>query len=599
MISYFCNKLVFNNSNSINNSNHLLMKNRLIALLTMIIVQMPFMGLFAQETFDVTEDLTFDFSKAKVEVSDNAKRLRALKRLGGGVIILKNVENTPVSDEITSSLKVAKDVWSDYMAYGDTLRLDLYFDPNLSADMRISIPYQLDGSQKYIYPPTLGKHLHFGLFPSSYDAKIYINTSVEWNFGVGEENAYKEKNLTLAFMQCICRCLGFGSSLITKRGVEFEKRKYASIFDHYIINEKGSRLEDFVSDRSGLQQFATGKLGNVYFSSNSVSAKLYAPTVFDQNASFKYTDGEMCLMDINSKNIGENLVIDDLTLDVLNELGWNFNHSSQYYSIVSDDVDSTGIASAYSLHSFYISPTPTNVAKQKWNLILTAADGSSEIYCSSNGLTFTIPQISNTDKYQHSIDGDICGVISFEGVVDGKNVDLSYPIRLELKPRILSAKILNTTTNPDNPNYYDAIVEIKYEGAHYVHAYVEEDYSPLLKYYYSSTPYYTKMNLTNIASWCDAWFDITIRNEYGSDNCVVDLTFGDGAEIAESKLNKALSVDDNNNVGGNIGVYAYDIHGNCLGAYSKCKGNLPKGLYLLKYFNNDNNCIKVVKICIN
>ena len=143
---------------------------------------MPFMGLFAQETFDVTEDFTFDFSKAKVEVSDNAKRLRAMKRLGGGVIILKNVENTPVSDEITSSLKVAKDVWSDYMAYGDTLRLDLYFDPNLSADMRVSIPYQLDGSQKYIYPPTLGKHLHFGLFPSSYDAKIYSSFGFRMNW---------------------------------------------------------------------------------------------------------------------------------------------------------------------------------------------------------------------------------------------------------------------------------------------------------------------------------------------------------------------------------------------------------------------------------
>lgn len=573
------------------------MNKRLFSILSLMIVQLSLGMLFAQETFEVTEDFNFDFSKAKIVVSDNAKHLRAMKRNGGGAIILNNVNETPVSNEILYSLEVAKSVWSDYLEYGDTLRVDLYFVPDLSADMRVSILYQSDNGQKYIYPPTLGRHLHFGLFPSTYDAKIYINTSVKWSFGVGEENAFKEKNLTMAFMQSICRCLGFGCSLVTKRGIEFEKRKLVSIFDHHIVNENGMKLENFIHDKNGLQQFATGKLGAVQFSSNNVLAKLYAPDVFDTNASLKCTHGEKSLMDFNRSNEGGNLVIDDLTLNILNELGWNFENSIQSYSITSNDVDSTGIASAYLSHSFYVTPSSEYFTKYNWSFVLTLADGSSVVNCVSNEPTFTIPKISNTDIYQHSIEGDICGIIRFEGVHDGKNIELSYPLRLELKPRILSAKILSTKINSENSNYYDAVVEIKYEGAHYVHAYVEEDYSPLLKYYYSSTPYYTKMEITNIASWCDAWFDITIRNDYGSDNCVLDLFLDNGVKNSENELNETsnfIEINDNEE----IRIYAYDVHGNCLGIYNKDKKSLPKGIYFLKYYNIKNTCIKTVKLCI-
>lgn len=131
------------------------MNKRLFSILSLMIVQLSLGMLFAQETFEVTEDFNFDFSKAKIVVSDNAKHLRAMKRNGGGAIILNNVNETPVSNEILSSLEVAKSVWSDYLEYGDTLRVDLYFVPDLSADMRVSILYQSDNGQKYIYPPTL------------------------------------------------------------------------------------------------------------------------------------------------------------------------------------------------------------------------------------------------------------------------------------------------------------------------------------------------------------------------------------------------------------------------------------------------------------
>ena len=262
------------------------------------------------------------------------------------------------------------------------------------------------------------------------------------------------------------------------------------------------------------------------------------------------------------------------------------------YSIASNDVANTGIASAYSSHSFYITPSSADFSKCSWSLVLTLADGSSVADCVSNEQTFTIPQISDTEKYEHSVEGEICGTIKFNGVINNKNIELSYPLRLNLKPRILSAKVLSTKTNPENSNYYDAVVEIKYEGSNYVHAYVEEDYSPLLKYYYSSTPYYTKMELTDIASWCDAWFNITVRNDYGSDNYVLKLSHNNGAVDSVDKLYETSVLNED------VCIYVYGVNGKCLGIYNKDKNSLPKGIYFLRYYNKNNVCIRKVKLCI-
>lgn len=61
------------------------------------------------------------------------------------------------------------------------------------------------------------------------------------------------------------------------------------------------------------------------------------------------------------------------------------------YSIASNDVANTGIASAYSSHSFYITPSSADFSKCSWSLVLTLADGSSVVDCVSNEQTFTIP----------------------------------------------------------------------------------------------------------------------------------------------------------------------------------------------------------------
>lgn len=71
-------------------------------------------------------------------------------------------------------------------------------------------------------------------------------------------------------------------------------------------------------------------------------------------------------------------------------------------------------------------------------------------------------------------------MIIFEGIENTETVTLTCPVIFELKPRVISAKVISTNTNPGNPNYYDALVGIKYEGSHDIHASVEEENSPYL-----------------------------------------------------------------------------------------------------------------------
>lgn len=550
--------------------------------LFILIILFPFCEALSQTTFEISEDFTFDFSKTKLEVSDAAKRIRASKRSGGGEIILKYMDETPVSDELITSLNVATDIWRDYIPYGKTLKLNVYFDDTLESDIKLSVLYQINPNNGLIYPAPLLRAILPDDNTNDYDAKIYINTTKDWSFGIGEENAYKSKNLTLAFAQCICKCLGFGTSLNENNKINGS----LSIFDNY-LHAGEHKLADYVSDSNALKQFATGNLGDVYFSSSDINVKLYTPETFDNNYSMRYIEDEKSFMGYNRNNKTQDLFIDDLTLNILNELGWNFLQKEKY-AIVSDDIDSTGITSAYIPHEFYITPNTVNFTNIKWELNLTLADGSSTTFCSSNDKIFSIPEMSNPDLYAHTIEGDIRGIITFEGVTNGEIVSLTYPIIFELKPRIISAKVISTNVNND-PYYFDAVVEIRYEGSHYINAYVEEEYSPYLVSYYSSTPYCSKIHLTNIALWGGAWFDITVRNEYGSDNYVLDLSENVGTGInTPEKINNEISH-----------IEIYNLQGQLVGIYNDSSYmDLPKGMYVIKFYKN-NRHHKTSKIFLN
>lgn len=559
-------------------------RNYLFSLITLF--SFPFSGILGQTTFEMSEDINFDFSNTKLEISDNSKSLRAAKRSGGGKIILNCTYNDPVSEELLTSLEVAAGVWRDYIPYGDTLRINVFFEDNLDSDIRLNIPYQLYNG--LAYPMSLARNRLRNTSGNTCDAEIYINKSSEWSIGIGEENSNTPKNLTLAFMQCISRCLGFGSSVKENDNkIAFGFDNIPSVFDNCIVNEKGNRLADYINDENGLKSFSTGEAGSVYFFSNGIKAGLYTPSVFNNNISLRYTHNEKSLMDYYS-NVNTDLTVDDLTLNMLNELGWEFFNQSQM-KIVSDDMDTTGITSAYTSHNFYISQNNRNFTSRKWQLVLPLADGSSTTVCSSEDILFTVPAISQPELYEHTIEGDIRGMIIFEGIENTETVTLTCPVIFELKPRVISAKVISTNTNPGNPNYYDALVGIKYEGSHDIHASVEEENSPYLETYYSSTPYYAKMQLTNISSMDNAWLNITVRNEYGSDDYILELPGNASGIETDASMEYEISR-----------IEIYDLQGRLIGIYNNLSdATIPEGIYLMKVYGRENICRKVSKVCVD
>lgn len=260
-------------------------------------------------------------------------------------------------------------------------------------------------------------------------------------------------------------------------------------------------------------------------------------------------------------------------------------------SILPDDEYFDGVAYAYETHSFHLSVENVDFTTHEWRLSLPLADGTSTIVCQSDDRTFAIPQLTDFGQYAQTADEQVCGEILFEGVADGETVSASYPIAFQQKPHIISAEVISTNVNADNPYCFDAFVGIRYEGSQYVHAYVEEEDNPYLTSYYSSARDYAEMHLTNISSRGRAWLDITVRNDYGSDHAVLPLSSGSSTSCVPAEMTAGRDGD-----GSVSRMEVYDMQGRCIGPYDDCRRQLPEGIFLLRSYDKDGVCRKVLKI---
>lgn len=77
--------------------------------------------------------------------------------------------------------------------------------------------------------------------------------------------------------------------------------------------------------------------------------------------------------------------------------------------------------------------------------------------------------------------------------------------------------------NQNNESYYDVTVDVYYEGCHYLHATLEEEYSPIVNALFSDTPYYVRLTFTNVDLSGLAWVHFDARNGYGSDTAMLEI----------------------------------------------------------------------------
>lgn len=265
----------------------------------------------------------------------------------------------------------------------------------------------------------------------------------------------------------------------------------------------------------------------------------------------------------------------------------NLAHS-QKTMIGSPGIDKNGITSAYKSHRFHILSDSTKITNHKWTYKLPLTNGEYETICTSSDTLFQIPAISDEDKYVHTSEGYIRGLISFTGLSAGNMVENTYRLTLELKPHILKAKIVSITPCDYDHTYYDVLLDIYYEGAHYLYVTVEEEHSSVVKTFDSDKPYYTQLKLTDIDSWDNALINITVRNKYGNDN--LQLLIPSDSLVTSINHNEKTS---------DLTIKVYNSSGVFLGKIASIDDlkKMDHGLFILKWINQKGLVVKTLK-CI-
>ena len=223
---------------------HILFKAIVAALL---LVVFPLHGL-TQEVATLVYDDVCNYGGTRIVPSEDAKSLRVSSQRAG-VVMADDTYCAGMPDTLKLALKIAADVWSGYLATGDSLKLQVYYDDIQGADIRTEVYYStMPGSVPDVYYPlALCRKLNGGLLEDSprYDAVIHINKNAEWCVGIGDGMSGATKNLSYGLLRAMGSALGFGSSVQYDNGgrLTLGFGDGVSVFDKLVFAEDGRRLE--------------------------------------------------------------------------------------------------------------------------------------------------------------------------------------------------------------------------------------------------------------------------------------------------------------------------------------------------------------------
>lgn len=205
------------------------------------------------------------------------------------------------------------------------------------------------------------------------------------------------------------------------------------------------------------------------------------------------------------------------------------NKSASKIEIIAEDIQDDGLASAYIPHKFKVLTGDYEVTNAKWELILPTVDGINLIkVLPSQGHNCEIAPLfdEDTDDYDNYVvnqDGCIESVVKFSGTLNGGElVEATYKIDFELKPIILSVKILDIIDNSPLDSY-DVHFEVHYRGADKLHVAIEEEFGSVIRVKYLYGAYLVQGIADHITSPFYAWIDLEASNEYGSATYTIEL----------------------------------------------------------------------------
>ncbi|MDE6199021.1 MAG: hypothetical protein K2G06_04180, partial [Muribaculaceae bacterium] len=405
------------------------------------------MPVFAQEYVELIFSDTFNETSGTLF---NVPALSKEKRTSSRAPSFEITNESDLEEKVYKAADYAMSVWESCIIGDTKVYIKIQLADNIEEDIRTIVYNKVHDN--LLMPRVLYDYLEeISERDTEYpDGIITINSNTIWDYNLGDNISPDKKNLSFGIMRAIARILGFGSSVQVESSgsYKFTDKRYHTIFDNIVSDSSNKKLTSIGVNRGKptqeLKDFIENPNTTFWVNTGNTTYQLAEPPYTKECPPFVFLKDKNSLMR-SDLNAGDYILnVDQTTGTILHSLGWNTQ--SPLISIFSDDVDETGLASAYSSHRFRINtdnlPSEATIINRKWTLELPLANGEIQsLGLTDNNLSCTTAPIENEENYKINSDGDIEAQLKFRCTIDGTETSVSFKIYFELKPLIEYAVI--------------------------------------------------------------------------------------------------------------------------------------------------------------
>lgn len=436
-------------------------------------------------------------------------------------------------------------------------------------------------------------------------AYIWLNKNKIWNCNLSRDKVIESHNVYTYIIRAIPLCLGFGTSVTSFDGehIQFNTPGYTSLFDDMIFNSHGEYLKD-CSETELANYVCPPAETDIYVGNNDQNHLLYAPAHYRLGESLVYLDNPNSLMHYEFGKGDQRFRVDDLTVDLLNQIGWNITDKSSSIEIASSPWNNMiSVKKIPSIYSSYMmcakNKNKEQITRYNWELYLFDKSGSPIKVAESTNSTFEVGPISNPEHYRTYSNGEIIGEIRLTAQLDEEVVEaVPYAIFFSQKPFFKNIKI-DRIEHPESRSY-DESYTIEYYGADNFTAMFEEQTACTHIIHDVYEPHIAHLTVTGFSMDDILERTFIATNEYGTtiSTSSFNYQYPDPYKPVKPDLTETIPVEDLVEVTQIIRIY--DFRGNLV---KECSPNisysddLPSGIYYV-HFHLKDGTVTIKKIII-
>lgn len=514
----------------------------------------------------------------------------------------KSIINLSFFSEVPDSVKIAvnaaKYAWESAFGSNKEIHVEVGFDDLVGDYPSLTEVAYIEDDAGYCCPSALSSRMGLGQYSDEFnpDAIIILSSGTEFDCGFSTEST-ASINLYSLMLRSFAHVLGFGSSIRSESDIPsytpdlYYAGMYPSYFDRLIFHGR-NRLTDVFPSNDDFMNYVLSEALTVETKKGSYN--LYSPRCYVPNVSLQSVDShESCLMTSKFGKGSKLLNIDPITIDILNEMGWEFPLPESLLKIHCTDSRFNGIISQNESTEFYLEGNNRDSANDlEWILSVRDTDG-----------LYHRQERASGDNYVVDMSDEMSGFHVNESGVTELKLDCYYTvgdIRFQADPVFLSslspAKIIsieNLRKIPTRDHWFKVACTVTYRGANLITATVEEDYSSALRRVDVKEPYIAHIVTGEISSLYYSWLTLSVDNELGGDSVELEFEPENIALIRQNEEN--VSAFDHTEVGCDIVIK--DLMGNQVGEGDpdKLLPFLKPGVYIV-YSNSRDGLTIIDKI---